>query len=175
MSQRVAYFDASALAKRYTRESGTDCVNEIFRLLKSDSRACSVIGIAEVTSIFVRKKNDGRIQKNHFSQAMLKLSEEFLEDQEVLLTPVDTALILDSLPLIRRYYLNATDALLLLSVLRLREEIADQGRDLFFVSSDKRLIRAMRTEQIAACDPALDSLEDLRRILGDGAKNTLER
>ncbi len=175
MNRRLAYFDASALVKRYTRESGTDFVNEIFRLLKSESRACSVIGIAEVTSIFVRKKNDGRIQGDHFSQAILKLSEEFLEDDDVLLTPVDTSLVLDSLPLIRRHHLNATDALLLLSVLRLRKELASEGRDLFFVSSDRRLIRAMRAEQIPACDLERDSLEDLRRILGCQVKIDEER
>ncbi len=170
MSQRLAYLDASALAKRYTRESGTEFVNEIFRLLTSDCRACSVIGIAEVTSIFVRKKNDGRIREDHFSQAMLKLSEEFLEDEKTLLTPVDTALVLDSLLYIRQHHLNATDALLLLSVLRLREELADQGRDLFFVSSDRRLLRAMHREEIPSCDPELDTLEDLRRILGAEAR-----
>ncbi len=50
MSQRLAYFDASALAKRYTRESGTDFVNEIFRLLKSDSRLIRAMHTEEISA-----------------------------------------------------------------------------------------------------------------------------
>ena len=69
MSRFVAYFDASALAKRYSREQGTELVNEIFRLLPSNARACSVIAIAEVTSTLVRMKNDRRIGEAHFASA----------------------------------------------------------------------------------------------------------
>lgn len=162
----VAYFDASALVKRYTQEHGTALVNELFRLLPATSRACSMIGIPEVVSILVRKKNDGRIDESFFQKGMLALGEEFIDNEEVLLSGVDDGLILASLPWIEKHNLNATDALLLHSVVETRAAIGGQGNDLFFVSSDRRLLRAMQAEEIPICDPGQDSLEDLHRLVG---------
>ncbi len=167
----VAYFDASALAKRYTQEHGTVLVNELFGLLPATSRACSMIGIAEVVSILVRKKNDGRIDESFFQKGLLAFGEEFIDNEEVFLSGVDDGLILASLPWIERYNLNATDALLLLSVVETRAAIRGQGNDLFCVSSDRRLLRAMQAEEIPICDPEQNSLEDLHGLLGSTVGN----
>jgi predicted nucleic acid-binding protein len=51
------YLDASALAKRYVVEQGTFVMNHLFRRVTRDDMMCLTLGILEVISIFVRKKN----------------------------------------------------------------------------------------------------------------------
>jgi len=46
------YFDASALIKRYSQETGTPLVNEVFRLLPRSRMTCSTLGILEIVSMF---------------------------------------------------------------------------------------------------------------------------
>ncbi len=55
------YFDASALVKRYSREEGTRLVNEAFQLAGPDRKMCLSLGLLEVISVLVRKRNDGRL------------------------------------------------------------------------------------------------------------------
>ena len=111
------YFDASALIKRYTQESGTPVVNEVFRLAPADLRMCLSLGLLEVVSILVRKRNDGRIQEDFFRKALTAFKAEVAQDESFSKLSVDDALILDSSALIEKYGLNATDAVLLRSVL----------------------------------------------------------
>lgn len=63
------YFDASALAKRYSHEKGTDLINIIFENVKPSRMMCLLLGSSEVVSVLVRKHNDGRISNTTFSQA----------------------------------------------------------------------------------------------------------
>ncbi len=163
----MAYFDASALVKRYAAEPGTPLINEVFRLLPPASRACSVIGLAEVTSVLVRKRNDGRIDRRFFEQASLKLGEEFLAEDEVLIASVDDDLVFASLPLIERRNLNATDAVILRSALDTGGELQSSGRKILLITADKRLLRAARSEELAVVDPEVVGVEELRdRIEG---------
>jgi predicted nucleic acid-binding protein len=60
------YFDASALIKRYSQETGTPLVNEVFRLLPRSRMTCSTLGILEIVSVLVRKRNDGRLTQTLF-------------------------------------------------------------------------------------------------------------
>lgn len=55
------YFDASALAKRYTPETGSDAVDAIFDAVPITQLMCLTVGALEVVSIIVRKGNDGRM------------------------------------------------------------------------------------------------------------------
>ena len=63
------YFDASALVKRYIPETGSGEVNFIFTHVPRERLICLAIGAAEVFSICVRKRNDGRITSHQFEQA----------------------------------------------------------------------------------------------------------
>jgi predicted nucleic acid-binding protein len=57
----IFYFDASALAKRYVKEKGSAIVLRIFSVVDVGCMRALMIGLAEVVSIFVRKKNGGII------------------------------------------------------------------------------------------------------------------
>lgn len=75
------YFDASALVKRYSPEDGTDLVNELFRQLPVEQVTCATIGLLEIISVLVRKRNDGRLTRKLFTQAMIELNQEIIEDE----------------------------------------------------------------------------------------------
>ena len=158
-----AYFDASALIKRYTQESGTPVVNEVFRLAPADRRICLSLGLLEVISILVRKRNDGRIQEDFFRKALTAFKAEVVQDERFSKLSVNDALILDSSELIERYGLNATDAILLRSVLETRTS-QDRADDLLLLTSDKRLVRAARSEGVSALDPEIDSLAGVQSL-----------
>lgn len=64
------YFDASALVKRYTRESGSDTINLLFANVPLVRLSCLTIGAMEVFWICVRKRNDGRITNHQFERAV---------------------------------------------------------------------------------------------------------
>lgn len=61
------YRDASALAKRYAREIGTPPVNHLFANVAADRMICQVLGVGEVISVFVRRKNANLITDVAFS------------------------------------------------------------------------------------------------------------
>jgi predicted nucleic acid-binding protein len=113
------YFDASALVKRYSSEDGTELVNELFHRLPVEQMTCAVIGILEIISVLVRKRNDGRLSTKLFTQAMVELNQEIIEDEAFSIASVDDDLILSALDLIAQYNINATDAIILRSCLNL--------------------------------------------------------
>ncbi len=135
----MAYFDASALIKRYSPETGTPWVNEAFVRIPLREMAMFVVSLSEVVSILVRKKNDGRLSRDLFEQAMSDFAADFISDPEPWILPVDDQLVLSSLSLIARHNLNAVDTLILRSALSFQRQLRSEERDLFFITSDKRL------------------------------------
>jgi len=73
---RWAYFDASALIKRYTPELGTPLLNVAFERLYPAQMTCAAVGLLEVVSILVRKHNDGRLTQAAYEQALIELRAE---------------------------------------------------------------------------------------------------
>ena len=55
------YFDASALVKRYIRESGSEKMLFLFDNVPLERLSCLALGAVEVFWICVRKRNDNRI------------------------------------------------------------------------------------------------------------------
>ena len=160
------YFDASALVKRYSREIGTPLVNELFRLHPTDKMICSNLGILEIVSVLVRKRNDGRLDQALFEQALIELKAEVIDHERFLIAPVDDDLLLSSLELIAKHNLNATDAVILRSLLNLRQNMEIIGGGLVLWTSDKRLARAAQAEGVTVFDPEIDTMERLHGLLG---------
>lgn len=75
----VVFWDASALVKRYVPEPGVELVNEAFLRLPGSGMACSQMGILEVVSIFIRKRNDGRLTPALFEEAMKAFAAEIIK------------------------------------------------------------------------------------------------
>ncbi len=159
------YFDASALIKRYSQETGTPLVNEVFRHLPLSRMTCSTMGILEIISVLVRKRNDGRLNRALFEQAMIEFRAEVIDHEEFLATSVNDALLLSALDLIAKHNINATDAVILRSVLNLRPTLREEGSEVTLWTADKRLARAAQREGIAAFDPEVETMGRLRQLL----------
>ena len=161
------YFDASVLVKRYSVEDGTELVNELFRLLPAAQMTCAMIGLLEIISVLVRKRNDGRLSPTLFAQMMVELNEEIIASEDFSLASVDDELILAALGLIAQHNINATDAIILRSCLNLQQVLQTQGHRLILWSCDKRLLRAAQQEGVEVFDPEIESKAQLTALLAD--------
>ena len=155
------YWDASALAKRYAPEIGTPLVNALFSKVPLDRMLCLSVGVSEVISVLVRKKNAGLITEAIFSQAMVDFRAEVISAADFQLVGVDDALVFASHPLIEQYSLNATDALVLRSVLDVAALKRQAGNEVTLLASDRRLLNAARMEGIPILDPETTAQEYL--------------
>lgn len=156
------YFDASALAKRYIEEIGSDKIDFLFANVSLMHLQCLVIGAMEVFWICVRKKNDGRITADQFTQATGHLEFEVINIQSDFKTiPIPDSLVWDSMDLIETHSLNSVDAIVLRSALNVAAELRRAGDTLVLVASDQRLLRAARTEGLQIFNPEIDSQQTL--------------
>jgi predicted nucleic acid-binding protein len=128
---------------------------------------CSLLGVLEIVSILVRKRNDGRLEQTFFEQAMTEFKAEVIDQEEFLATSVDDVVILSSLELIAKHNLNSTDAIILRSALNLSQILQSQGDELSLWTSDRRLIRAAQNEGLGVFDPEIETIEALKQLLRD--------
>ena len=159
------YWDASALAKRYTPEVGTPLVNDLFAKVPCNRMMCLHIGTGEVISIFVRKKNRKLITQASFAQAMTDFRAEVLNDVHFELVSTADDLISPSHQFIEKYSLNATDAFILRSALEVATRLRSVKDDLVLIASDQRLLQAAQAEGLATFNPETDSQAQLDTLL----------
>jgi predicted nucleic acid-binding protein len=150
------YWDASALAKRYAPEIGTPLVNHLFTYVTPDRMLCLIVGVSEVISIFVRKKNARLITPEAFSQALVDFRTEIIEVDAFKLISIEDTLVFASHPLIEKHALNATDALILRSTLNMATVLRPVGNDIVLMTSDHRLLRAAQVEGLQTFNPEID-------------------
>ena len=159
------YFDASALAKRYSHESGSNLVNFLFDRAPLERLKCLTLGGLEVFWILVRKRNDGRITANSFSQAVVNLNSEVLADDSDFELLLPSSLLSEAMDLIDRHSINSTDALILCSALEVGQRLRSQGDDLVLVASDRRLLRAASAEGMPIFNPETESQQVLSALI----------
>ncbi len=160
------YFDASALVKRYIRETGSDKINFLFDNLPLNQLKCLTIGAAEVFWVCVRKKNDRRITLYEFTHAVANLNREVTSDSSNFRTDsVPDALVWASLNLVETYSLNSVDAIVLRSALETATELRRIDDTLVLVASDQRLLRAASNEGLLIFNPEIGTEETLKTWL----------
>jgi len=157
--------DASALSKRYTPEIGTALIDQIFAGAALDRLYVFSVGIAEIVSVFVRKKNAGQLSAAAFTQALVNFGAEILSSTKLRVVEADSMLVVTALPLIDKHSLNATDAILLRSAINLAAGHRLDGDALVLVASDHRLLRAAQAEGLETFDPETQSQADLAALL----------
>jgi hypothetical protein len=141
------------LVKRYAPEIGTPLVNHLFADVVLDRMVCLVIGTGEVISIFVRKKNSNLITDTAFSQALVDFRAEVIDTVGFKLVSIDDGLVAASYPFIEKYSLNATDALVLRSVMDTAALLRPAGDDVILVTSDLPLLHAAQGEGVTTFNP----------------------
>ena len=156
------YFDASGLAKRYTQEIGSDKVDFLFHNVPLNRLMCLAIGAAEVFSICVRKRNDGRITRHHFEQAIGYLDAEVINlESDFQTMPAQNTLIWKSISLMDTHSINSIDAIVLCSALDIATRLCNEKNELVLVASDQRLLRSAQTQGLLCFNPENDSQQML--------------
>ena len=132
MSESVkTFFDASAFAKRYIEETGSQLVDEI--CLNAEEISLSVICVPEIISAMNRRLREKRLTRN----AYLSIKRHLLDDvRDAVIVNLIPEVIVTSTELLETAKLRAMDALHVACALV-------WGADLF-VSSDKRQLIAAK-------------------------------
>lgn len=159
------FFDASALIKRYSPESGSDVIDDLFNLIPTGRMACSTLGMLEVISILLRQYNGNRLQRPAFEQAMAEFETEVASSPQFVKTSVDDALLKAAIPLLAKHNLNASDTVILLSAVNLQLSSQQKGQGLILCAADKRLVRAAIAEGLTVFNPEKDSITRLQQLL----------
>jgi len=113
----------------------------------------------------VRKKNAGLITDVAFSQAMVDFRAEVISAVDFQLVVTGTGLVLASPLFIERHSLNATDALILRSVLDIAMTPRAGGNDVVLLTTDQRLLNAARLEGLQTFNPETDTQAQLAVLL----------
>jgi predicted nucleic acid-binding protein len=137
------YWDASALVKRYSDEPGSLMVNEAFQLINPMQMICSHLGILEIISVLVRKRNDGRLLRPFFDEAMAAFKTEITNNPDVNMIDTRDHDIFAAVPLIESYNLNATDAIVLQTSRRLGSRLQGRGQHLSLWTSFHSILRSI--------------------------------
>lgn len=157
------YWDASALAKRYLLEQGSEVALALFNL-EAVSMFASLMGYAETTAILRRKFNQRLIGLREFNLSRSFLEREVLLDPEFELFSVTDDDLLDGILLTDQHNLNTSDAAILAGFLR-RTRAAPVSAAPVLVASDRRLVRAAAAEGLRTLDPATLLVADLPAAL----------
>jgi predicted nucleic acid-binding protein len=163
---RFCFLDASALAKRYAPEVGTLLLNHLMTRVPPDRLYLFNVGMAEVQSLLVRKKNAGQLLAADYSQAMVEFGTEIVSSRIVHKLVASNALVAAALSLIEVHSINATDAIVLRLALNLTARMRSVGHDVVLMASDQRLLRAAQAEGLSTFDPETQSQADLDALLG---------
>lgn len=159
------YTDASALVKRYAPEPGSFLLDHLFANVPPHRLYVLNIGMAEVLSILVRKRNARGLSQLQFTQAAFHLGREIVHAAAVQKVEAINALVLQAMPLVEPHSLNSTDAVLLCSAVEVAPILRAQGNDLVIVASDQRLLRAAQAEKLTTFNPEKQSQTELDALL----------
>jgi predicted nucleic acid-binding protein len=161
----LLFWDASALAKRFFGEVGSDTVNALFAGAAPHEMAATPWAYAETYSILVRRLNAGLIDSPTFTTAATTLQAEVVDSPDFGLLPLDDAFIFASVALIRNHSLNATDAAILTMLLDYLQALPLARSACILVAADKRLLRAADAEGLKTLDPEALSVNDVPAFL----------
>ncbi len=143
-------WDASALAKRYAREAGSDVVIAFFDNVDASHIVTTVWGYSETFSILLRRCNGGTIRRESFVVATSSLRTEIIESEETAVLSIDDETVLSSLSIMQTHNLNSTDAALLVLYLRFQSAVSEPC---VLIAADRRFVRAAIAEGLLAIDP----------------------
>ncbi len=132
----IRYLDASAHAKAYVEEEGSDRVR---RWVRSGSAWVSRLGLVEVHSALVRLSRSGHITRSQFRDALAAME---ADSRRIPIAELDQAVGDTAFRLLRDHALRGADAVHLASALGLKERMGT----VTFGTWDSRLHRAASAE-----------------------------
>ncbi len=148
----LVLWDASALAKRFVAEVGTQTVNAVFSSTPRDHMVVNVMGYSETFAALLRKFNQGVLSAVAFNAAQALLRTEVIDDPDFVVLGLEFGDILDGIELIGRHNLNSTDGAILQAFLRYTVASGASMAGVL-IASDQRLLRAARAEGLEVLNP----------------------
>jgi hypothetical protein len=158
------FWDASGLTKRYIAERGSATADAIFSALQSVEFAATPWGYAEVYSVLLRRRNDGKISQPTFAAVTAKLQAEVRDSGDFRFLSVDDATIFASPYQMQRHNLNSTDAAILTMLLDF-VSLLPTGAAFALVASDTRLLRGATAEGLTTLNPETVAATDVPAFL----------
>jgi hypothetical protein len=149
----LLFWDASALAKRYFGEAGSDTVNALFTAVAAGEMLTTPWGYTETYAMLLRKRNSGVLDIPTFTTAVTALQAEVVGNPDLGLLSVDDDAVFASISMIYRHNLNATDAAILTAVLDYAQTSFPSASHCVVVAADRRLLRAADAEGLSTIDP----------------------
>jgi predicted nucleic acid-binding protein len=146
-------WDASALAKRYADEAGSDTVDVLFTATPPAPMLATFLGYAETAASLRRKLNRGVLDLAAFSAARSALRQEVLYGPDFELLTIYDADILGGIALTDQHNLNSTDAAILAACLRYARAQPPSAAACLLLAADQRLLRAADNEGLRALNP----------------------
>lgn len=143
----MIYFDASAAAKRYFLESGSDRVNELWNGVEYFSSL--VILQCELTSALNRRRRERALPRGAYSAIREQIQDDLAKVQMV---PINDRLIRLALRVLDTHPLKVLDSLYLAGALGLAQDLKEP---VLFVSSDRQLLQAAQVEDLRTLNPEL--------------------
>jgi uncharacterized protein len=142
------YLDASAWVKRYYEEDGSAKIQELF---SSEARMVSSwLGNLEVLAALHRKMKSGELPRIRLKDKLILLKDDWNSFVQM---QIDEEIFELAKTVIQGYALRGSDALHLASALRSLGTTNTKMDQLFFVASDKELIKAAESVKLAVIDP----------------------
>ena len=143
----MIFLDASAAAKRYWQEAGSDRVKELFQ---GPGPLCSVALLrCELASALNRRHREGDLSSPERHVTRDRVTQDL---SRLRLVPVDDELIHASVRLLDSHPLKTLDSLYLAGALNLHRL---SSIPILFVSADRQLLRAAKAEGLQVLDPAV--------------------
>lgn len=157
----VFYCDASALVKRYVDEKGSDIVNRLFESPFREHLTVLIWAVSETAAVLNRRKNAGTISEKDFRI----VTGQLIAETDLFHQPkADTEDVRQSIALIYKHNINATDALYLHVALKLHRLLSLIGSQVVLVAADERLLRAAEAEGLSVLNPETASLDELQAL-----------
>jgi predicted nucleic acid-binding protein len=160
----LVLWDASALAKRFVAEVGTQTVNAVFSCSARDLMVTSVMCFSETFAALLRKHNQGIINSTVFNAAQALLRTEVIDDADFVVLGLEFDDILDGIELVKRHNLNSADGAILQTYLRYTNATRPPMVGVL-VASDQRLLRAAKAEGLEVLNPEVIQPVDVPALL----------
>jgi hypothetical protein len=141
----VIFFDASAAAKRYFYETGSDRVNQLW------SGPEFIFSLAllpcELTSALNRKRRERALPRGAYPAIKKQIGEDL---RKIQLVPVNAELIERCLRLLDAHPLKTLDALYLAGASGLQQALKEP---VLFVAADRQILQAAQAEGLRTLNP----------------------
>jgi len=141
----MTFLDASAAAKRYFYETGSEEVNRLW----SGSEFLSSLALlhCELTSALNRKRRERALPRGAFPALKKQIGEDLRKIQAV---PINAELIEISLRLLEAHPLKTLDSLYLAGAWSLQQALKEP---VLFVAADRQLLQAAQAEGLRTLNP----------------------